>query len=109
MPRKAAVVRLNALIDALPSEPAIGIPARTIAGDLVALLPTNEKLNVRSHDNTFEAVGPKQTQILMALSAFVVLLFSVSLLSAILLPEPGNGANPPPPRGDDASTGMPRQ
>ena len=46
MPRNAAVVRLNTLIDALPSEPAIDIPAGTIAADLVALLPWDEKLSV---------------------------------------------------------------
>jgi hypothetical protein len=37
MPREAAVVRLTALIDALPNEGTIGIPT-TIAADLVALL-----------------------------------------------------------------------
>jgi hypothetical protein len=108
MPRKAAVVRLNALIDALPSEPAIDIPARTVAADLVALLPRNEKLNVRSPDHVFAAVGSRQTQILMALSAFVIMLFIAFLLSATS-PGPRNGANPPPPRGDDASMGLPRQ
>ena len=35
MPREAAVVRLTALIDALPNEGTIGIPT-TIAADLVA-------------------------------------------------------------------------
>jgi hypothetical protein len=47
MPRNAAVVRLKAFIDALPSEPAIDISAGTIAADLLALLP-RDKLNVRS-------------------------------------------------------------
>jgi hypothetical protein len=109
MPRKAAIVRLNALIDALPSGTAIDIPPKTIAADLVALLPRNEKLNVSSPDNVFAAVGSRQTQILMALSAFLIMVLIVFLLSAPLSPGPGNGANPPPPRGDDASTGMPRQ
>jgi hypothetical protein len=109
MPRNAAVVRLNALIDALPREPAIDIPAGTIAADLVALLPKDEKLNVRSPDSVFAAVRSGQTQILMALSAFVIMLFTVFLLSAILSPGPGNGANPAAPRGEDASTGMPRR
>jgi hypothetical protein len=40
----------------------------------------------------------------MALSAFVTMLIVVFVLSAILSPWLGNGANPPP-RGDDASTG----
>ena len=47
MPREAAVVRLTALIDALPNEGTIGIPT-TIAADLVALLPRGNSLNVRS-------------------------------------------------------------
>jgi hypothetical protein len=55
MPRGAAVVRLNALIDALPSETAIDIPAKTIAADLVALLPRNEKLNVASPESIWLA------------------------------------------------------
>jgi hypothetical protein len=109
MPRNAAVLRLKALIDALPSEPAIDIPAGTIAADLVALLPRDEKLNVHSPKNVFAAVGSGQTQILIALSAFVIMLFTVFLLSAILSPGPGNGANPPPPRGNDGSTGMLRR
>ena len=108
MPRNAAVVRLNALIDALPSEPPIDIPARTIGADLVALLPRNDKLNVRSPDDVFAAVGSRQRQIIMALSAFVIMLIVVFVLSAVLSPWLGNGANLPP-RGDDASTGMPRR
>jgi hypothetical protein len=108
MPRNAAVVRLNALIDALPSEPPIDIPARTIGADLVALLPRHDKLNVRSPDDVFAAVGSRRRQILMALSAFVIMLIVVFVLSAALSPWLGNGANLPP-RGDDASTGMPRR
>jgi hypothetical protein len=85
MPRNAAVVRLNALIDALPGEPPIDIPARTIGADLVALLPRND-LNVRSPDDVFAAVGSRQRQILIALSAFVTMLIVVFVLSAILSP-----------------------
>jgi hypothetical protein len=70
-------------------------------------LPRNEKLNVRSPDNVFAADGSRETQILMALSAFMIML--LILLSALVSPAPGNGANPRRPRGDDASTGMPRQ
>jgi hypothetical protein len=44
MPREAAVMRLTALIDALPNEGTIGIPT-TIAADLVALLPRGNSLN----------------------------------------------------------------
>jgi len=51
MPRKAAVVRLNALIDALPSETAIDIPAKTIAADLVGpsvVTPTHARNRLAS-------------------------------------------------------------
>jgi hypothetical protein len=68
MPREAAVVRLTALIDALPNEGTIGVPT-TIAADLVALLPRSNSLNVRSSGGLFAPPGPRQTQILMALSA----------------------------------------
>ena len=84
MPRAAAVLRLTALIDELPDEPAGVIPAKMSAADLVALLPRNDKLIVRSPDNVFEAVGSRQTQILMALSAFGIMLFIVFVLSATL-------------------------
>ena len=47
MPREAAVVRLTALIGALPNEGTLGIPT-TIAADLVALLPRGNSLDVRS-------------------------------------------------------------
>ena len=39
MTREAAPVRLTALIDALPPEPANNIPSKTSAADLIALLP----------------------------------------------------------------------
>ena len=90
MPRNAAVVRLNALIDALPSEPAIDIPSGTIAADLVALLPRDEKLNVRSPHNLFAAARSRQTHILMAFSTFLIILFTVFLLSSVLSPGSGN-------------------
>jgi hypothetical protein len=108
MPRNAAVVRLKALIDALPREPATDISAGTIATDLLALLP-RDKLNVRSPDRVFATVRPGQTQIVMALSAFVIMLFIAFLLSAILSAGPGYGANPGEPRSENASTNMPRR
>jgi hypothetical protein len=108
MPRNAAVVRLKALIDALPREPAIDISAGTIATDLLALLP-RDKLNVRSPDGVFATVSPGQTQIVVALSAFVIMLFIAFLLSAILSAGPGYGANPGEPRSENASTNMPRR
>lgn len=107
MPRNAAVVRLNTLIDALPSEPAIVIPGGTIAADLVALLPSDDKLNVRSPYNAFAAARSGQTHILMALSVFLIILFTVFLLSSVPSPGPGNRANLPAPRVEDAPTSTP--
>ena len=89
MPRNEAVVRLNALIDALPSEPAIEIPSGTIAADLVALLPSDQKLNVRIPHNVFAAARSRQTHVLMAVSTLLIILFSVFLLSSVLLPVSG--------------------
>ena len=98
MPRNEAVVRLNALIDALPSEPAIEIPSGTIAADLVALLPSDQKLNVRIPHNVFAAARSRQTHVLMAFSTFLIILFSVFLLSSVLLPGSGNRTPQSAPR-----------
>jgi hypothetical protein len=105
MPREAAVVRLTALIDALPNEGTIGIPT-TIAADLVALLPRGNSLKVRS---SFAPAGPRQTQILMVLSAFAIMTLIVFAISAAIPVGPGIGENPLPPRAYDATTVMPRR
>jgi hypothetical protein len=109
MPRNAAVVRLNALIDALPSEPAIDIPRGTMAAELVALLPRDEKLNVRTPHNLFAAARSRQTHILMAFSTFLIVLFTVFLLSSVLPPGSGNRTPQPAPRAEAAPTGTPRR
>jgi hypothetical protein len=108
MPREAAVVRLTALIDALPNEGTIGIPT-TIAADLVALLPRGNSLNVRSSVRLFAPAGPRQTQILMALSAFAIMTLIVFAISAVVPVGPGIGENPLPPRANDATMVMPRR
>jgi len=108
MPRDAAAARLTELIEALPGATADAIPARMIA-DLVALLPKGKALDVRSLDSAFTAGGLRETQVLMALSAFAVMMLMICAISAHFSLGPGNDANPPPPRGDDASTIMPRR
>ena len=108
MPREAAVARLTALIDALPNEGTIGIPT-TIAADLVALLPRGNSLNVRSSVRPFAAAGPRQTQILMVLSAFAIMTLIVFAISAVIPVEPRIGENPLPPRANDATMVMPRR
>ena len=72
MPREAVVVRLTGLIGALPNEGTIGIHTTT-AADLVALLPRGNSLNVRYSVRLFAPAGPRQTQILMVLSAFAIM------------------------------------
>ncbi len=109
MPREAAAARLSALIGEVLDESAGVIPAKTSAADLVALLLRNDKLNVRSQDNVLKAVGSRQAQILVALSAFGIMLFIVFALSATFSPGPGNGANPLAPRVESAATVTPRQ
>ena len=108
MPREAAVVRLTALIDALPNEGTIGIPT-TFAADLVALLPRGNSLNVRSSVSLFAPAGPRPTQILMALSAFAIMTLIVLAISAVVPVGPGIGENPLPPRANDATMVMPRR
>ena len=45
MPREAATARLTAMIASLPDEPTKDIPAKTIAADLVALLPKTSEFH----------------------------------------------------------------
>jgi hypothetical protein len=108
MPREAAVVRLTALIDALPNEGTIGI-STTIAADLIALLPSGNSLKVPSSVSLFAPASPRQTQILMALSAFAIVTLIVFAISAVTPVGPGIGENSLPPRANDATTVMPRR
>jgi hypothetical protein len=109
MPREAAAARLTELIDALPRSSSDAIPSRMSAADLVALLPKRKALDVPSFATAFAATGLRETRVLIALSAFTVMILIVCAISGHYSPWPGNGANPPAPRGDDASTVMPRR
>ena len=109
MPREAAAARLTELIDALPRAPTDAIPSRTSAADLVALLPKRKAPNVRPSDSVFAATGLRETRVFIALSAFAVMMLIVYAISGHYSLWPGNGPNPPAPRGDDASTAMPRR
>jgi hypothetical protein len=97
MPREVAVVRLTALIDALPNEGTIGIPT-TIAADRVALLPRGNSHNVCSSVRPFAPAGPRQTRILMVLSAFAIMTLIVFAISVADPVGPGIGENPLSPR-----------
>jgi hypothetical protein len=90
-------VRLTALIGALPNEGTSGIPTTT-AADLVALLPRGNSLNVRSSVCRFAPAGPRQTQILMVLSAFAIMTLIAFAISAAIPGGSGIGENPLPPR-----------
>lgn len=109
MPRDAAAARMTQLMEALPHAPANAIPSAMSAVDLVALLPKLNALDVRSSDRAFAAPGLRETRVLFALSAFAVMILIVCAISANFSPGPGNGANPPAPRGDDSSTATPRR
>jgi hypothetical protein len=109
MPREAAVVRLNALIDALPHQPASALPSKTSAADLVALLPKGKTSNVRPPDSLFAATGLRQRPMLIALSAFAVMMLLVFAISTFFSPGSGNSANSLAPRAADATTALPRK
>jgi len=83
--------------------------ATSLAADLVALLPRGNSLNVRSSVRLFAPAGPRQTQILMVLSAFAIMTLIVFAISAADPGLPGIGENPLPPRASDATTVMPRR
>ncbi len=109
MPGEAATDRLAALIAALPDEPTADIPAKTIAADLVALLPKTNSFKVRSPDRMIAAVGPQRTQVRIALGALAVVIFIVFALSANFSPGAGNGAKPSAASADAAATALPRK
>jgi hypothetical protein len=108
MSREAAAGRLTALIDALPYEPASAIPSKTIAADLVTLLPKTKKLNISSPDNALAVVGARQAQIRTALCALVALIVIVLALSASHSPGSGVSAEPSAPAAADVTTATPR-
>ncbi len=56
MPKATAAVRLTALIAALPDEQTKDIPVKSIAADLVALLPKANGFDVRSTSSVIAAV-----------------------------------------------------
>ena len=109
MPREAAAVRLSALIDALPFEPASAIPSKTSAADLVALLPKGKTPNARPPDSLLAATGFGQTQIVVAFGAFAIMMLVVFAISALFSPGSGSGADPLAPRAADATTALPRK
>ena len=109
MPREAAAVRLSALIDALPFEPASAIPSKTSAADLVALLPRGKTPNARPPDILLTATGFGQAQILVAFGAFAIMMLVVFAISTLFSPGSGSGADPLAPRAADATTALPRK
>ncbi len=109
MPREAAAVRLTALIEALSDEPASAIPSKASAAALIALLPKRKSPEVRPSDRALAVTGFRQTQILLALSAFAIMMLIVFTMSALFSAEPRTGAKPPAARGDDAATVLPRR
>ncbi len=109
MPRDAAAVRLTALIVALPDEPTKDIPAKTIAADLVALLPKAVGFTSVRPDGVFAAVGPQRAQIRFALGALAILAMIALALSASLSSAPGNGAKPSAAPVGEATTTLPRE
>jgi hypothetical protein len=109
MSGEAAAGRLTALIDALPYEPAIAVPSKTIAADLVALLPKTKKLNVSSPDNVLAVVGARQAHVRIALCALIALIVIVLAVSASHSPGSGVSAEPSAPVAADAPTATPRR
>ncbi len=109
MPRDTAATRLTALIVALPDEPTKDIPAKTIAADLVALLPKTAGFTVGSSDGVFTAVGPQRAQIRLALGVLAIMVMIALALSAGPSSAPGNGAKPSAAPVGDAATALPRE
>ena len=54
----------------------------------------------------FAATGLRQTQMLVAIGAFAIMMLIVFTMSALFSAGPGNGAKPSPALSEDASTVM---
>jgi CO/xanthine dehydrogenase FAD-binding subunit len=92
MPKATAAVRLTALISALPDEQTSDTRAKSIAANLVALLPKATGFSVGSSDGVFAAVGPQRAQVRFALGALAIMVLIALALSASLSSAPVNGA-----------------
>jgi hypothetical protein len=109
MPIEAAAARLTALIAALPDAPTKDVPAKTIADNLVTLLPKPANFAVNASDSVFAAVGPQRAQIRFALGALAILAMIALALSASLSSMPGVGAKPPAAPASNAATTSPHE
>ena len=109
MPKATAAVRLAALIAALPDEQTKDNPAKSIAANLVALLPKTAGFSAGSPDSVFAAVGPQRAQIRFALGALAIMAMIALALSASLSSPPGNGAKPSAAPVGDAATTLPHE
>ncbi len=94
MPKEAAAERLTLLIDALPRELASAIPSQTSAVALVALLPKGKTPDVRPSESASGATGLQQTQMLIGLTALVLMMLIFFAISALLSPGHEIGAIP---------------
>ena len=101
-------MRLTALIVALPDEPNRDIPAKTIAADLVALLPKANGFDVRSTSSVIAVVGARQAQIRFALGALAIMAMIALALSAKVSRAPESGATPSLAPIGDVTTVLPR-
>jgi hypothetical protein len=111
MPREAAAVRLSALIDALRHAPASAIPPSMSVADLVALLPKSKTANAPPSNSIFVATGLRrtQTQALVSLSGFAIMMLVVFAISAFFSPGPRSDAISMAPRAADATTVLQRK
>jgi hypothetical protein len=94
MTTDSAAARLAALIVALPDGPTKGVPATTVAANLVTLLPKPAGFTINSSHGVFAAVGPQRPQIRFALGVLAILAMIALALSVGHTLAPGNGAKP---------------
>ena len=107
MPKEAAAERLTALIDALPREPASALPSQMSAVELVALLPKGKTPDVRPSDSASGTTNLQQTQMLIGLTALILMMLIFFAISAHFSPGPEIGANPLAARATDATMTAP--
>ena len=104
MPRQAATLRLAEFISSLPNKPNAQIPAKTVAGDLVALLPAATDLALKMPDKASD-VFKSNSHLALTLLAIAI----VNLLMFLALSNPAPKSEPaanPPASSDQNSTQM---
>lgn len=95
MPRQSATVWMAEFISALPDSPNVPIPAKTIANDLVALLPQAMESTAPKHHKATEILTPNSSRLGFGFAAIAFLILIALLSWTKPAPRPETSASLP--------------